>query len=86
VEEKIDIIERNLKFLEEYKGVGEAEFTASYKDVQAVKFSLLEIIEACIDIESYIIASGGLDRAESYAEMFEILGREGLISRDLLKG
>lgn len=85
IEGKMDIIERNFEFLQEYKKIGEEEFLNSYKDIQAVKYTLLETIEACIDIASHIISSRGFERAESYAEMFEILGRRGVISSELSK-
>ena len=83
IEGKIDVIQRNLEFLEEYKHIDENTFLNSYKDVQAVKYSLLEIIEACVDIASHIISARGVERAESYAEMFDILGRRGIISQEL---
>jgi len=83
IEGKIDVIQRNLDFLEEYKNIDEDTFLNSYKDVQAVKYSLLEIIEACLDIASHIISARGFERAESYAEMFDILGRRGIISKEL---
>ena len=56
---KFDIIERNLKFLEEYKEKIDKDFLNNFKDIQALKYSLLEMIEACIDIASHIIASNG---------------------------
>ena len=83
IEGKIDVVQRNLEFLEEYKNIDENTFLNSYKDVQAVKYSLLEIIEACLDIASHIISARGFERAESYAEMFDILGRRGIISKEL---
>ncbi len=83
IEGKIDVIQRNLEFLEEYKNIDEDTFLNSYKDVQAVKYSLLEIIEAYLDIASHIISARGFERAESYAEMFDILGRRGIISQKL---
>jgi uncharacterized protein YutE (UPF0331/DUF86 family) len=60
IEGKIDIITRNLEFLNDYRFVDEEEFLNSYKDVQAVKYSLVEIMEAmesCIDIASHIISA-----------------------------
>ena len=83
IEGKIDVITRNLEFLNDYRFVDEEEFLNSYRDIQAVKYSLLEIVEACIDIASHIISTKGFERAESYAEMFEILGRRGIISKAL---
>ena len=83
IEGKIDVIQRNLEFLEEYKNIDENTFLNSYKDGQAVMYSLLVIIEACLDIASHIISARGFERAESYAEMFDILGRRGIISQEL---
>ncbi len=82
---KIDIIERNNTFLNTYKEKSEVEILSSYKDVQAIKYSLFEIIEACIDIASHIISGKGLQRAESYAEMFEILGKNDILKTQLSK-
>ncbi len=82
---KIDIIERNITFLSIYKEKDENEFLNSYKDIQAIKYSLFEIIEACIDIASHIISAKGLQRAESYAEMFEILDNNDIIGTPLSK-
>lgn len=85
IQGKIDIIEKNLTFLGEYKDISGMEFSNSYKDIQAVKYSLFEIIEACIDVASHIISIKGLERAESYAEMFEILGKNNFIKSKLSK-
>ena len=80
---KFDIIERNLKFLEEYKEKSDKDFLNNYKDIQALKYSLLEMIEACIDIASHIIASNGYEKADTYSEMFDILGKNEIISDNL---
>jgi uncharacterized protein YutE (UPF0331/DUF86 family) len=79
IQGKIDIIERNLKFLVAYKQVTQKEFIQSYKDIQAVKYSLLEIIEACIDLASHILVVKNFERAESYAEIFEILAKQKIL-------
>jgi uncharacterized protein YutE (UPF0331/DUF86 family) len=55
----------------------------SYKDVQAAKYSILEIMEACIDIANYIIAVKGFRRAEEYSEMFRVLKEERVIGKEL---
>lgn len=83
IEAKFDIIERNLKFLLEFKDAEDTPFLKSYKDVQATKYSLLEITEACIDIANHIIAAKGYRRAEKYSEMFEILSEEKIIDNKL---
>ena len=76
---KFDIIERNSKFLEEYKEKKDIEFLNSFKDIQALKYSLLEMIEACIDVASHIIAINGYEKADTYSEMFEILGKNEIV-------
>lgn len=80
---RFDTIERNLRFLGGYKGYSEMEFTSSYKDVQAAKFSLLEIVEACIDVANHIISAEGYPRAELYSLMFKTLGREEVLDKCL---
>ncbi|MGV9171885.1 MAG: type VII toxin-antitoxin system HepT family RNase toxin, partial [Promethearchaeia archaeon] len=59
------------------------EFTNSYKDIQACKYSLLEIIEACIDIAAHIISVSELERPKTYAELFEVLGDNQIIDSTL---
>ncbi len=83
IQNKIDIIEKNLNFLIEYKDINKENFLNNYKDVQAVKYSLFEIIESCIDIASHIISAKGFERAESYAEMFEILNKNNILKSEL---
>lgn len=83
IEGKFDIIERNLRFLEEIKSLSTDQFVGSYKDVQATKYSLLEIIEACIDIANYIISLRGFRRAEDYSEMFKVLEEEDVLRKEL---
>lgn len=75
IEAKFDIVERNLKFIEEYfKGKDAEEIEKDYRDYQALKFSLFEIVEACIDVANHIIAGERLERVEEYAKMFIVLG------------
>jgi len=83
IEAKLDIIDRNLRFLEEMKTISPDQFIESYKDVQASKYSLLEIIEACIDIANYTISVKGFRRAEEYSEMFKVLKEERVIGKEL---
>ncbi|MFO8020462.1 MAG: DUF86 domain-containing protein [Promethearchaeia archaeon] len=83
IQGKFDIIERNLKFLNEFKSLTDKEFTKSYKDVQAAKYSLLEIIESCIDIAAHLISVSNLERPKTYAEMFKLLGENEIINLSL---
>lgn len=85
IQGKIDIIEKDLNFLGEYRDISNENFLNSYKDIQAVKYSLFETIEACIDIASHIIAIKGLERAETYSEMFQILEKNDFLDSNLSK-
>jgi len=76
IEGKFDIIDRNLRFLEEIKTLSQDQFVESYKDIQAAKFSLLEIMEACIDIANYIISVKSFRRAENTAKCSKFLKRK----------
>ncbi|RLJ02561.1 MAG: hypothetical protein DRP11_02900 [Candidatus Aenigmatarchaeota archaeon] len=84
IEAKFDIIERNLKFIREnYFHMEPEELEKDYRDYQALKFSLFEIVEACIDVANHIIASKRLERVEEYSRMFMVLGKNGIISEEL---
>jgi uncharacterized protein YutE (UPF0331/DUF86 family) len=83
VQSRLDIIERNIQFLKEYMDIDEDQFLGSYKDIQAVKHSLFEAIESCIDIAAHIIAVRGLQRPESYSDTFRILKNAKIVGKDL---
>jgi len=84
IEAKFDIIEKNFRFIEEnFKGKMVEEIEKDYRDYQALKFSLFEMIEACIDIANHVIAAERLERVEEYARMFVVLGKNGIISEEL---
>jgi len=83
IEGKFDIIDRNLRFLEEIKTLSPEQFVENYRDIQAAKYSLLEIMEACIDIANYVISAKGFRRAEEFSEMFKVLKEEGVIGKEL---
>jgi len=83
VHARIDIIEENLKLLREVAAEGFSSFSKNYRDIQAVKHSLQEAVEACLDMGNYIIAEKGFRRAEDYSEVFKVLEEEGLIAPEL---
>jgi uncharacterized protein YutE (UPF0331/DUF86 family) len=83
VQARLDIIERNIQFLKEYMDIDEDQFLGSYKDIQAVKHSLFEVIESCIDIAAHIIAVRGLQRPESYSDTFRILKNAKIVGKEL---
>jgi uncharacterized protein YutE (UPF0331/DUF86 family) len=83
IEAKFDIIETNLKFLEEFKDKSIEYLESSYRDLQAIKYSLLEICEACIDVANHIISAKRLERVEEYSKMFEVLAKNRIIPKKL---
>lgn len=85
IEAKFDIIETNLKFLQEFKDKTPKDLETNYRDLQAVKYSLLEITEACIDIANHIISAKGFERVEEYSKMFTVLAENEIISEELSK-
>ncbi len=80
---KFDIIERDMEFLNEFKEMDEDDFLNNYKNIQSAKYSLLEIIEACIDISTHIVAAKMFGRIEEYREIFHMLGQRRVLDKDL---
>ncbi len=80
---KFDIIERDMEFLNEFKEMDEDDFLNNYKNIQSAKYSLLEIIEACIDISTHIVAAKMFGRIEEYREIFHVLGQRRVLDKDL---
>lgn len=80
---KFDIIERDMEFLNEFKEIDEDDFLNNYKNIQSAKYSLLEIIEACIDISTHIVAAKMFGRIEEYREIFHMLGLRRVLDKDL---
>ena len=77
---KFDIIQKDIEFAKE---LASKEF--GFMEEQAAKYTLLEMVEACIDIASHIIASDGLRRAEEYSELFTVLREQKIIGENLAK-
>jgi len=79
----IDMIDENIRLIEEIRSQGYESFSGSFRDIQAAKHSLQESIESCLDIGSHIIAEQGFRRPEDYKEIFKILEEEGIIDNVL---
>ena len=80
---KFDIIERDIEFLHEFNEMDEDEFLNNYKNIQSAKYSLLEIIEACIDISNHIVAAKMFGLVEEYREIFHMLGQRRVLDPNL---
>jgi len=79
----IDIIDENIRLIEEIRSQGYESFSGSFRDIQAAKHSLQEAIEACLDIGSHIIAEKCFRRPEDYKEIFKVLEENGIIDHVL---
>jgi len=79
----IDLIEENIRLIEEIRSQGYESFSESFRDIQDAKHSLQEAIEACLDIGSHIIAEKGFRRPEDYREIFRVLEENGIIDHVL---
>ncbi|MCZ7397798.1 MAG: DUF86 domain-containing protein [Candidatus Methanoperedens sp.] len=79
----IDLIDENIRLIEEIRSQGYESFSGSFRDIQAAKHSLQEAIEACLDIGSHIISEKGFRRPENYKEIFKVLEEEGIIDSEL---
>ena len=78
---KIDMLKKYVDLLKNYK-------YASVKDLEkdptlrgAVERSLQVAIECCLDIGEMIISVKGFKKPESYREVIEILGKEGVLPK-----
>ena len=79
----IDIIDENIRLIEEIRSQDYESFSGSFRDIQAAKHSLQEAIEACLDIGNHIIAEKGFRRPEDYKEIFMVMEEEGIIDHVL---
>ena len=79
----VDLIDENLRLIDEIKLMGYESFSESLRDIQAAKHSLQECIEACLDIGNHIIAEKGFRRADDYKDIYIVLEEEGVIEPDL---
>lgn len=82
VRAKLEIVDRNKQYLEEVGDSFDPE-EADYTLQQAVKHSMFEIAEACIDVASHIIAAEGFERPADYAGLFPVLADNGILDEDL---
>jgi uncharacterized protein YutE (UPF0331/DUF86 family) len=80
---KIDLIDQNIRLLNEVVAQGYENFSHNFRDIQAAKHSLQESIEACLDIGSHIIAEKGFRRGDDYKDIFNVLEEEIIIDTEL---
>ena len=71
----IDLIDENIRLIEEIRSQGYESFSNNFRDIQAAKHALQESIEGCLDIGSHIIAEKGFRRAEDYKDIYKVFRR-----------
>jgi len=72
------MLERNIKEAREI-----VKWEISYGDELALKYALLESIEACFDIANHIISAFDFRRPLSYSDAFEVLNENRIIDGKL---
>jgi uncharacterized protein YutE (UPF0331/DUF86 family) len=80
---KIKEINNFLELLEKYENLKVDDFLKNIDLIDAVKYRLINIIEACINICNHIVVKKFNIIPETYGECFKILGEYGIIDKDL---
>ncbi len=80
---KIEEINSFLDLLENYKDLEMDKFLNDRNVVDATKFRLINIMEACMNICSHIVIKMFNKIPESYGDCFKILGEKGIIDKEL---
>ncbi len=80
---KIEEINSFLDLLENYKDLEMDKFLNDRNVVDATKFRLINIMEACMNICSHIVIKMFNKIPESYVDCFKILGEKGIIDKEL---
>lgn len=70
IQGKIDIIEKNMDFLREYKDMNAQEFLNNYKDLLEMNFSVK-------------FQYGSIERVPDYKELFQILKELEVICKNI---
>ncbi len=82
---RIEKLRQYIKTLDSIRAVDSATFKKDvYLHATAERYLHLSI-ESLLDIGNHIIADQGLKKPDTYAEIFEILAEEGIISEALMK-
>lgn len=78
-------LERRLKRWERDKKVSIKEFMLNKEKQDSIIYNMLIAVQASIDLGNRLLEKNNLGPASTYAEIFEILGKNGLISLALSK-
>jgi uncharacterized protein YutE (UPF0331/DUF86 family) len=83
VRRKLGVIVENLQALEPIRGMTQEEYTGDLYRRKAAERLLQELIEAAIDINTYVIVQTGHPAPEDYYDSFLKMGELKIISLDL---
>ncbi|MEA3255826.1 MAG: DUF86 domain-containing protein [Candidatus Altiarchaeota archaeon] len=82
IHRKLKLMEEYIKFLESYKTIDGEELEANYELRSAIERNFQVALEAVFDIGESIISHENLKKPESYREIIEILGDNGILSKE----
>lgn len=78
-------LEENLRELEDFRGTTLADLEDDRRATWALRYGLMESIQATIDIACALVSRHDLGYPDSYADCFRILRRRDVLSDDLVE-
>lgn len=78
---KLAALDEYLSQIKAYESISIKEYVSDWKIQRIVERTLQMIIETCLDIGSHIISDEKLPVPETYADMFRILARNGILGK-----
>jgi len=79
---KLERLQKYIKMLNSYKKYSFQDINEDFTLRGAIERYLQLSLECCIDIGEIIISSMGLRKPETYKEVIEILGEEGILPEE----
>ena len=80
---KLTEIDQYHEQIKEFTKISASEYAASWKTQRIVERTLQIMIEVCADIANHIVADKGFRTPKSYADTFQVLGEQGILSPEL---
>jgi len=82
---KLSQIETYLRQIREYSKISLTAYKNDWKIQRIVERTLQILIELCIDIANHLISDKGMRLPTGYADTFNVLGENRIISKNLSK-
>jgi uncharacterized protein YutE (UPF0331/DUF86 family) len=83
INKNMKVIKKYLENLDNFKIYSKEDLEKNFNDYLAISMSLFTILNSIIEIGEELIDHFDLDFPETYRKIFEILGNNGIISKDL---